>query len=49
MKKKRSKGVSWEELKYACKNNEEGLNDFLEARKEDDDWPEELDTILGKN
>lgn len=48
VKKKRSKGVSWEELKYACKNNEEGLNDFLEARKEDDDWPEELDTILWK-
>lgn len=41
VKKKRNKGVSWEELKYACKNNEKGLNDFLEARKEDDDWPEE--------
>jgi hypothetical protein len=23
VKKKRNKGVSWEELKYACKNNEE--------------------------
>ena len=48
VKKKRNKGVSWEELKYACKNNEKGLNDFLEARKEDDDWPEELDAILWK-
>lgn len=48
VKKKRNKGVSWEELRYACKNNEAGLNDFLEAKKEDDDWPEELDADLWK-
>ena len=46
VKKKRTKGVSWEELRYACKADEQGLTQFLNQRKEDDDWPEELSSDL---
>ena len=49
VKKKRNKGVSWGELRYACKKDDVGLNGFLKAKKEDDDWPEELDADLWKN
>ena len=41
-KRKRNKNVSWDEIMYACKGDSDGLNRFLESRKEEDDWPEEL-------
>lgn len=48
IKKKREKNISWEELKLACKKDENGLSSFLKMRKEEDEWPEELDNNLWK-
>ena len=40
--KKRNRNIPWESLLYACRDNEEGLKQFLNVQKENDDWPEEL-------
>ena len=39
VRNKRSRHVTWEELKYACKGNIEGLEEFIKTKQEDDDWP----------
>ena len=39
IRNKRDRQIPWEELKYACKGNIEGLRSFIKTKQEDDDWP----------
>lgn len=49
LRKKRAKGITWEELLFACKGDDRGLEIFLETKKEDDDWPEALSAVMWKD
>ena len=40
IQRKWEKGVSWQELRLACKHSEEELCAFLSSRTVEDDWPE---------
>lgn len=42
IKTKRAKGSSWESIRYACKDSETDLDDFLERHISEDDWPADL-------
>lgn len=46
IKRKRNKNVSWDMLKLACKTDIKGLKKFLKNKIEEDDWPEQLDSVL---
>ena len=39
MQRKREKGVSWDVLRLACKNDLQQLTTFLKVRTDEDDWP----------
>ena len=39
IQKKNSKGISWENIRLACKSDLESLDKFLKIKQEDDDWP----------
>ena len=39
IQKKNSKGISWENIRLACKSDLESLDKFLKIEQEDDDWP----------
>jgi hypothetical protein len=43
IKKARKNKKSWEEIKYALRNNSNELEEFLERQKNDNFWPEDLD------
>ncbi len=40
----RKKEKTWEEIKYACKENEEGLKEFLKNQKENNFWTIDYET-----
>lgn len=39
IQKKRERGISWADLRYACKSTDSALGEFLCARQIEDDWP----------
>ena len=43
MMKRRNKGISWEELEYACKKDKNGLQAFLQAQRDLNDWNIDLE------
>ena len=48
IRSKHNKGKSWEELRLACKSSDEELEEFLETRIDEDDWPSSLNISLWK-
>ena len=39
IQKKRERGISWADLRYACKSTDSALGEFLRTRQIEDDWP----------
>lgn len=39
IQKKNERQMSWDQIKLACKADEQGLEKFLRIRQEEDDWP----------
>ena len=39
IQKKRERGISWADLRYACKSTDSALGEFLRVRQIEDDWP----------
>lgn len=48
IKMKRNLHNSWDDIRLACKSDEQGLKGFLENRKDEDNWPSELNTDIWK-
>lgn len=39
IQKKSERGISWADLRYACKSTDSALGEFLRTRRIEDDWP----------
>ncbi len=48
IKKKRNKGNTWDSLLFAGKATEQALENFLNNKKDEDDWPPTMSVELWK-